>query len=270
MVEKILINTDDVDTTDIELLVTEDDTPVDNFGSARLQRFLVSSLYSSLPERIFLAEANVAIYHIDGTPAIVPDVLISFDVQTPVDWWTHQNRCYFVRKFGKVPEVVIEIVSNQKGGELEEKLKIYEKMRVIYYIVYDPNHQLGTEVLRIYQLQGKYYVETSETWLAEVNLGVTLWYGEFEGRQDTWLRWCHQDGTLLFTGDELAKQEKLRTEQEKLRTEQEKLRAENAEQRAEQEKLRAENAEQRAEQEKLRTQLLLARLELLGIDPESL
>ena len=36
-------------------------------------------------------------------------------------------------------------------------------------------------------------------------MGLILWQGEFEGRQDVWLRWCYQDGTLLATGDELAK-----------------------------------------------------------------
>ncbi len=261
MVEKILINedveapdadlliTEDIEAPDVDLLITEDDTPVDNFASARLQRLLVSSLYSSLPEQTFLAEANVAIYYSDEEPAIVPDIFISLDVQIPVDWWKKQNRCYLVWKFGKVPEVVIEIVSNKKGEELEDKLRIYEKMRVTYYIVYDPNHQLGEEVLRVYQLQGRYYLETSETWLEQINLGVTLWEGEFEGRQDTWLRWCHQDGSILATGDELVQQERLSKEE--------------AQQRAKHAEQRAEDAEQRA-------QLLAARLLALGIDPENL
>lgn len=33
---------------------------------------------------------------------------------------------------------------------------------------------------------------------------MTLWEGKFEDRQDTWLRWCYQDGTVLPTGDERA------------------------------------------------------------------
>ncbi len=66
-------------------------------------------------------------------------------------------------------------------------------------------------------------------------MGLTLWQGEFEGRQDVWLRWCYQDGTLLATGDERAKV-------------------------AEQ---RASVAEQRAAQ-------LAERLRSLGIDPDTL
>ncbi|MEA5620058.1 Uma2 family endonuclease [Cronbergia sp. UHCC 0137] len=192
------------DVPDANLLITEDDTPVDNLASAKQQRLLVGSLYSSLQNQIFLAEANVGIYHTDGKPAIVPDVFVSFDVQVPDNWWEKQNRCYLVWKFGKVPEVVIEIVSNKEGNELDKKLKIYEQMRVIYYIVYDPSSQLGTEPLKVYKLKGRHYVQVTETWLEDIGLGVTLWSGQFEGRNDTWLRWCVQDGTVLFTGDERA------------------------------------------------------------------
>ncbi|MBD2499433.1 Uma2 family endonuclease [Anabaena azotica] len=284
MVEQVLINADDYSVPDANQLITEDDTPVDNFASARQQRLLVGSLYTSLQDQTFLAEANVGIYHTDGEAAIVPDVFISFDVQTPENWWEKQNRCYLVWKFGKVPEVVIEIVSNKEGEELGKKLRIYEKMRVIYYIVYDPTQQLGDKTLRVYQLNGRYYREIQETWLEQVGLGVTLWTGEFEGRQDNWLRWCHQDGTVLSTGDELAQRERLEKEQaqqlaqqERLEKEQAQQLAQQAQQLAQQERLEKEQAQQLAQQERLekeqaqqRAQLLAERLLSLGIDPENL
>lgn len=100
---------------------------------------------------------------------------------------------------------MIEIVSNKEGDELGTKLKTYEHMRASYYVVYDPTQQLSEQALRIYEIRGRRYFETTETWLEQVGLGLTLWQGEFEGRQDVWLRWCYQDGTLLATGDELAK-----------------------------------------------------------------
>lgn len=235
MVEQLLINDDNYYVPDANQLVTENDTPVDNFASAKQQRLLVSSLYSSIQQQTFLAEANVGIYHAYRQPAIVPDIFLSFDVQVPENWWEKQNRCYMLWEFGKPPEVVIEIVSNKEGDELGKKLNIYEQMRASYYIVYDPNQQLGEKVLRVYELRGRRYFETSETWLEQVGLGVTLWEGAFEGRQDMWLRWCYQDHTVLATGDE----------------------------RAEQEKQRAEQAEQRA-------QLLAERLRAMGIDPDNL
>ncbi|WP_392533057.1 Uma2 family endonuclease [Nostoc sp. C117] len=242
MVQEVLINNDDYYVPDANQLVTEDDTPVDNFASEKQQRLLVGSLYSSLQNQTFLAAANVGIYHTDGQPAIVPDVFLSLDVQVPEKWWEKQNRCYMVWRFGKPPEVVLEIVSNKEGDELGKKLQIYEHMRASYYIVYDPNQQLGEKVLRVYELRGRRYFETSENWLEQVGLGITLWEGKFEDRQNTWLRWCYQDRAFLLTGDEQAEQER---------------------QRAEQERQRAEQAEQR-------TQLLADRLRAMGVDPDTL
>ncbi|MEL7240846.1 MAG: Uma2 family endonuclease [Cyanobacteria bacterium J06573_2] len=205
MVKQVLIDNDDgFYIPDANQLVTEDDTPVDNFASAKQQRLLVSSLYSSLQKKPFLAESNVGIYYTDLKPAIVPDVFLSLNAEVPQNWWEKQNRCYMVWRFGKPPEVAIEIVSNKIGDELGEKLRIYEHMRASYYIVYDPNNQLSEETLRIYELRGMRYSQTSETWLEQVGLGLTLWSGEFEARQDSWLRWCHQDGSILPTGDERA------------------------------------------------------------------
>ncbi|WP_445635377.1 Putative restriction endonuclease domain-containing protein [Nostoc sp. DSM 114161] len=242
MVNQLLIHDDDYYVPDANQLVTEDDTPVDNFASEKQQRLLVGSLYSSAQEQTFLAAANVGIYHTDGQPAIVPDVFLSLDVQVPENWWEKQNRCYMVWRFGKPPEVVLEVVSNKEGDELGKKLEIYEQMRASYYIVYDPNQQLGEKDLRVYELRGRRYFETEETWLEQVGLGVTLWEGEFESRQDTWLRWCYQDGNVLPTGDERASQ---------------------AEQRASQ-------AEQRASQAEQRAQILAERLRAMGINPDTI
>ncbi|MEA5554168.1 hypothetical protein VB713_24850 [Anabaena cylindrica UHCC 0172] len=33
-------------------------------------------------------------------------------------------------------------------------------------------------------------------------LGLTLWAGVFEGKQDIWLRWCEKAGNILPTGTE--------------------------------------------------------------------
>lgn len=205
---------------DAEKFVTEDDTPVDNFASEKQQRFLVSSLYSSRSQDSFIAAANVGVFYQDSQPAIVPDVFLSLDVQVPENWWKKSNRSYLVWQFGKPPEVAIEIVSDKEGQELNQKLSIYEQMRVSYYIVYNPSQQLSQTVLRLYELRGRRYFETSQSWLDQVELGVTLWQGEFEGRQDTWLRWCDQEGTILLTGDERAAQAEHRAVQAESRAQQ--------------------------------------------------
>ena len=154
----------------------------------------------------------------------------------------------------KPPEVVVEIVSNQIGNELTQKLKIYEQMQVSYYIVYDPAQQLTEKSLHLFELRGLHYTELFEPWLEQVGLGLMLWQGIFEGRQSTWLRWCNDRGEPLLTGDEKAEREQQRTEQES--------------QRAEQEYQRAEQERQRAEQERQRAERLAAILQAQGIDPD--
>ncbi len=216
----------------VDHLITEDDTPVDNFASAKQQRLLTSTLYSTLGDVIFLAEANVAIYHTVKNLPIVPDVFVSFDVEVPENWREKQHRCYMLWNFGKPPEIAIEIVSNTVGDELGKKLAIYEKMRVSYYIVYDPSHQISPESLRIFELSGRRYREIGSHWLEQVNLGLTLWDGEFEGRSDNWLRWCDRDKNILLTGDERADQEQQRANQEQQRADQEQLKTERIQQAA--------------------------------------
>ena len=214
---------------DVSHLITEDDAPVDNLIQEKLQRLLVESLYSSLKrERPFLAAADLGLFY--GTTqqqSIAPDVLLSFDVTVPADWSEKRKRSYFVWEFGKPPEVVIEIVSNPKGGELDEKLQKYARISVAYYVVFDPMEQLSSQVLQVYGLHEGVYQPLSDAWLASVGLGLTVWPGEFETKQyDRWLRWCDRDGNLLLTGYEQAQQERQRAEQAEQQAAQERHRAE--------------------------------------------
>jgi len=276
---------------DFNQLITEDDTPVDNIASEKQQRLLTHCLYSSLKNRQFLAASNVGVFYSVFDPPIVPDVFVSFGVSVPDNWWEKANRSYFVGRFGKPPEVVIEIVSNKVGGELTKKLNIYAQVGCTYYIVYDPSQQLGKKSLYIYELSRGVYVEKQNTWLDQVELGVTLWPGEFEQKQDMWLRWCNREGGLYLTGDEatqLAEQKALESDQKALEAEQKALESDQkaleAEQKAlesDQKALEAEQKALEAEQKALESdqkaleaqqysQFLLERLRSLGIDPDSL
>ena len=207
---------EELEIPNIDHLVTEDDTPVDNLPSEKNQRLLVEPLYSSWketnPERKFLAAANIAVYYQISEPQVVPDMLLSLDVEPASDWWEKKNRSYFVWEFGKPPDVVIEIVSNTKGQEGGEKLVKYAWMRAEYYAIFDPKQQISDDVLRVYELQGGRYVQRQDWKLAGVQLGLTLWDGEFEGRQDTWLRWTDVEGKLIPTGKEQADLERMQKE----------------------------------------------------------
>jgi Uma2 family endonuclease len=198
----------------IENIITEDDEPVDNLFSAKQQRLLTRSLYSSWtppseekpqPRRKFLADANVGLFFAVRQPPLVPDFFLSLDVEPHQDWYDKEHRTYFVWEFGKVPELVVEIVSNRKGGELTTKLKDYARMGVNYYAVYDPQKQLSKTALRVYELGlGKRYRLRDDYRLPDLGLSLTLWRGVFEGKEETWLRWCDATARLIPTGEERA------------------------------------------------------------------
>jgi Uma2 family endonuclease len=259
-----------------EQVITEDEEPVDNLFAAKQQRLLVESLYHSWqrPPGTFLADANVGVFPAPYQSPLVPDVFVSTDVPLPPNLQNKQDRSYFVWKMGKPPDVVIEIVSNRKGGEADDKLQDYAHLGVPYYIILDPFLRLSKRRLRVYELRDDHYVRQQEKWLASLELGVGLWRGTFEDLKDVWLRWYDADGQLFLTGGERAKQEGHRADRECQRAEQEqreKLQAfvllEQEQQRAEQERQRAEQERQRAEQERQRAEQLAAKLRELGIEP---
>ncbi|NEO87223.1 MAG: Uma2 family endonuclease [Spirulina sp. SIO3F2] len=232
---------DSVPEPDIRHLVLEDEAPVDNLIQEKLQRFLVQCLYSAYaPGQPFLAMADVGIFFGLYQPPIVPDVMVSLGVEVSPDWHEKKHRSYLVWEFGKVPEVVIEIVSNRKGNELGRKLTDYAQMGITYYVVFDPLQQLSDPLLQAYILNGGQYQPLPQAQLHSLGLGLTVWEGTFEGKQyDRWLRWCDLDGNLLLTGDEQAALAQKRVEAESQR-------AEAAMQQVEQEKRRAQKAEARA------------------------
>ncbi|MDG2614979.1 Uma2 family endonuclease [Thermoleptolyngbya sichuanensis XZ-Cy5] len=270
-----LLNDDAIVTElDISHLVTEDDTPVDNFQSEKQQRLLVEPLYSSWSPGIpFIAAANVGVFYALKQDPIVPDAMLSLGLEMPTDWSQKQNRSYFVWEFGKVPDVCIEIVSNREGDELAlsrksqqkgktlSKKDLYARIGVPYYAVFDPLEQLQApeemdgSLLQAWALrEGRYHLLQPPIWLEAVGLGLTLWEGEFEGVSGLWLRWCDAQGQVIWTGAEGQNAERQRAEAER--------------QRAEAERQRAEAERQRAEAERQRADRLAERLRAMGVDPD--
>ena len=249
MTQQLLNDEETITELDISHLVIEDDTPVGNLQSEKQQRLLVEPLYSSkaLPSP-FLAAANVGLfYKLKGDP-VVPDVMLSLGVQCADDFSKKQNRSYFVWEFGKLPEVCIEIVSNQEGDELtlsrksQQKGKttvkkdLYAQTHIPYYVVFDPLKQIQSEpemngaLLRVWANSVGRYIELTppqgvsevgqSIWLEEVGLGLTLWSGEFEEEVTRiWLRWCNHEGQVIPTGAEQAEVERQRAEVERQRAE---------------------------------------------------
>ena len=240
------------DRPDVSHLITEDDEPVDNWFQERQQRLLVESLYASWPEagqqRSFLAAANVGLFSRVANPPVVPDLMVSLDVEPPQDWWEKHNRCYMTWEFGKPPELAVEVVSNPGGSE-EKKLDAYARAGVALYVIYDPMLYLSKRPLRVYSLRVGRYVEALDTSRLEgMDLGLVLWEGTFEGMSATWLRCCDKEGNLLLTGGEKAEIERGNASRERENASRERERAEQA----------------MDENERLRR-----KLRELGVDPDS-
>jgi hypothetical protein len=227
---------------DTSHLVIEDDTPVDNLQSEKQQRLLVEPLYSSKPiPSPFLAAANVGLFYILKGDPVVPDMMLSLNVQCADDFSQRENRAYFVWEFGKLPEVCVEIVSNNEGDELtlsrksQQKGKAiakkdrYAQIRIPCYVVFDPLRQIQGEsemngaLLRVWSNPTRGYTEITPeqgitdvgqvVWLEDISLGLTLWSGCFE--EDVtriWLRWCDREGQVIPTGAERAEIERQRAE----------------------------------------------------------
>jgi hypothetical protein len=208
-------------------LITEDDEPVDIF-SGKQQRLLTEPLYSSWTpqpdedhpdrKRPFLAAANVGIFFSVYQQPLVPDMFLSLDIELGKDWNADETRSYFVWELGKVPEAVVEVVSNIVGNELTSKLKRYAEWGITYYVVFDPFHELSETTLCVYELGfGKRLRPRKDFLLPTLGLSLTLWEGEYEGIHDTWLRWCDKTGQMISTGKEGREQEAARAAQEAAR-----------------------------------------------------
>lgn len=233
---------DPEDYPNVDHLITEDDTPLGNLFVAKQQRLLVEVLYGTplFGERGFLADSNVGVFTSIHKPAIVPDVFLSVDVEPPPNVQEKRYRSYFLWEYGKPPDVVIEIISDLRGGELGQKMAEYARMGVHYYVIFDPARHFKTIPLRFFKLNFSAYEETQTGWFPDLGIGLALWEGVYQGVPGVWLRWCDEGGTVIPTSAEYAVQ---------------------ANQRAEQADQRAEQADQVAER-------LRAQLRALGIEPE--
>jgi Uma2 family endonuclease len=214
----------------------------------------------------------------------VGDMNLYYDVHNPLwhkrpDWFlvlnvprlydqTDMRLSYVVWQEGVSPFMIVELLSpgteREDLGEVEAqvgnpppKWQVYEQiLRVPYYVTFDRY----SDRLRIFGLnQGHYQeLETSgqRLWIPELDLGLGLWQGEYQGVTRSWLRWYDEQQNWIPTDSERLVQERQRAEQER--------------QRAEQERQRAEQERQRAEQERQQKQQLIDRLRSLGMNPDDL
>jgi Uma2 family endonuclease len=209
------------------------------------------------------------------------------------------RRSYVVWQEGKFPYVIVEFLS--PGTEAEDlgrfhsaatavtpatlngepskkpkppgKLEVYERyLRVPHYIVYSRY----TGQLRYFKLEGGSYHEQTvgevapAVWLDDLEIGLGIWQGEFEGLPDAWLRWCDREGNWLLTDTEQEQFEKeqQRLEKERERAAKEQERLEKERERAAKEQERLEKERERAAKEQAQAQLLQTARNLLATGME--
>jgi len=174
-----------------------------------------------------------------------------------------------------IPLLVVELLST--GTEDEDlgrttslpqrpptKWEVYEKiLQIPYYVVFSRR----TDEVQFFKLTPTGYLKQPSTtqtlWLPEVQLGLGLWEGKYDGLKRQWLRWHDVNGQRLPTPMERAEHERQRAKQARQRAKQER-------QRTKQERQRAVQAEQQVLLERQRADKLAAKLRALGLDPEEL
>jgi Uma2 family endonuclease len=179
---------------------------------------------------------------------------------------------YLVWQEGVNPFLVVELLS--PGTEEEDlgqttrrvnqpptKWEVYEQiLRIPYYVIYDRYENQ----LRAFRLNGTGYEAISlpdgRFWLAEIQLGLGLWQGSYQGTTGLWLRWYNETGWIPTLAES--------AQEEHQRAEEECLRAEEEHQRAEEEHQRAQEMEMALAEERQRVQQLLAQLRSLGVSPD--
>ncbi len=173
------------------------------------------------------------------------------------------------------PNIIVELISQGTAmsdlGEIEReengtptKWEVYEQiLKVPNYIVYDRYK----DKLWIFLLKDGVYQEQNITgdrfWFEQLEIGIGLWTGEYEGISRPWLRWYDAVGAWIPTEGEQLVEERSRADEERSLRAQAEQRAESESRRAEQER----SQRQEAESENMR---LRERLRALGIDPNEM
>jgi hypothetical protein len=109
------------------------------------------------------------------------------------------------------------MVSHTPGGKYDEKLAIYTKLGVLYYVIYNPEfwRRDQHQPFEVYKLiNGNYQLQISEPlWMPEIELGIGRHQTVIAGIQQEFLSWYDQQGNRYLTDAEQVQQERERTEQ---------------------------------------------------------
>jgi Uma2 family endonuclease len=215
-------------------LPCSDDIPVDNVGVSpsrsedqnflpNVLLFLLQSLWKERMDWYF--GVDMGIYHTTGINLrvpVVPDGFLSLGVERKKGGKSRRSYATWEEK-DIVPILTLEMVSHTPGGEYDEKMEIYRRLGVLYYVIYNPEfwQRDRQQPLEIYKLESdSYQLQIGEPyWMEEVGLGIGRVRGTFNGIEQEQLAWFDRHNCRYVSGDERAEREQARAEREQARSE---------------------------------------------------
>ncbi len=232
-----------------EELPCSDDIPVDNEDQNLLPNLLLFALTLLWAERMdWYFGVDMAVYHTTGVNPrvpVVPDAFLSLGVERRKG--SKSRRSYATwEENNRVPILVLEMVSHQSNNEYDDKLELYARLGVLYYVIYNPEfwQRDRHQPFEVYRLEGQTYrLQIGEPyWMPEVGLGIGRGRQEIGGIEQEVLLWYDAQGNAYPMIEA-----ELRELQSQL-----------------------QEARQQAEQERQRAERLAEYVRSLGVDPENL
>ncbi|MBE9014017.1 Uma2 family endonuclease [Pseudanabaenaceae cyanobacterium LEGE 13415] len=198
-----------------EELPCSDDTPVDNEDQNLLPNvllFLLNTLWADRMDWYF--GVDMAVYHLTGeNPRIpvVPDAFLSVGVDRKKGGKSRRSYVTWEEN-GIVPIMTLEMVSHKPGGEYREKMAIYTRLGVLYYVIYNPEfwRRDKHEPFEVYKLvDGEYQRQAGEPfWMPEIGLGIGRVQTSFGNLPQEQLAWFDDRGERYLTEAERERQQK--------------------------------------------------------------
>ncbi|MDF5707036.1 MAG: Uma2 family endonuclease [Nostoc sp. S4] len=201
-------------------LACSDDTPVDNEDQNFLPNillFLLNSIWTNRMDWYF--GVDMAVYHTTGVNSrvpVVPDAFLSLGVERKKGGKSRKSYAVWEEN-GIIPILTLEMVSQTPGGEYEEKLDIYKKLGVLYYLIYNPEfwRRDQHQPFEVYKfINGSYQIQIGEPYfMPEIGLGIGWRQAVIGGIQQEFLCWYDERENCYLTDAEQVQQERQKAEQ---------------------------------------------------------
>ncbi len=197
-------------------LPCSDDIPVDNEDQNLLPNLLLLLLTHLWSDRMdWYFGVDMGVYHTTGVNPrvpVVPDAFLSLGVERQKGGKSRRSYVTWEER-GIPPIFVLEMVSHQPGNEYTEKMALYARLGVLYYLVYNSEFWKRDrhQPFEVYKLMnGVYQLQIGEPfWMPEVGLGVGRYQGQVGGLSREMLTWFDAQGQRHLGA---AEQERRRVE----------------------------------------------------------